>query len=64
VIDSGALTGRPLAAAYAERGAARTLLRKLDEAEADFDQAIKIDPTYLDAPQLRDVRSSRAVVGT
>jgi tetratricopeptide (TPR) repeat protein len=49
VIDSGTVTGRPLAAAYVARGSARILLRKLDEAEADFDQAIKIDPTYPDA---------------
>src|ERR1700744_4837871 len=49
VIDSGTVTGRPLAAAYAARGWARTLLRKLDEAEADLAQAVKIDPTYPDA---------------
>jgi tetratricopeptide (TPR) repeat protein len=49
VIDSGTVTGRPLATAYAERGWVRTLLRKLDAAEADLDQAIKIDPTYPDA---------------
>jgi tetratricopeptide (TPR) repeat protein len=49
VIDSGTLTGRPLAAAYAQRGYARTLKRSLAEAEADLDQAIKIDPDYPDA---------------
>jgi len=46
VIDAGNLTGRQLAAAYAQRGYARTLKRSLTEAEADLDQAIKTDPDY------------------
>ena len=47
-IDSGALSGRQLAAAYAQRGFARTLKRDLAGAEQDLDQAIKIDPTFAD----------------
>src|SRR6202158_1919719 len=49
VIDSGTVSGRPLAAAYAQRGFARTLKRSLTEAEADLDEAIKIDPKFADA---------------
>src|SRR5690242_749230 len=48
-IDSGKVTGRALAAAYAQRGFAETLKRKLAEAEADLDQAIKIAPDLADA---------------
>jgi tetratricopeptide (TPR) repeat protein len=46
VIDSGTVSGRPLAAAYAQRGYARTLKRNLAEAEADLNEAIKIAPDY------------------
>ena len=46
VIESGIVSGRPLAAAYAQRGYARTLKRSLTEAEADLDEAIKIDPEF------------------
>src|SRR6478752_1251311 len=49
VIDSGTVSGRQLAAAYAQRGYARTLKRSLTEAEADLDAAIKIDPDYAEA---------------
>ena len=49
VIDSGNLSGRPLAAAYSQRGYARTLRRSLAEAETDLDQAIEIDPDYAEA---------------
>jgi tetratricopeptide (TPR) repeat protein len=49
VIDSGSLTGRPLAEAYAQRGFHRTAKRRLTEAEADLDEAIKIDPDYAQA---------------
>ena len=46
VIDSGTVSGRPLAAAYAQRGYARTLKRNLTEAETDLNEAIKIAPDY------------------
>src|SRR5258708_16420041 len=49
VIDSGTVSGRELAAAYAQRGYARTLKRGLSEAETDLDAAIKIDPDYAEA---------------
>lgn len=49
LIDSGSVSGRQLAAAYAQRGFARTLKRSLTHAEADLDQAIKIDPDYAEA---------------
>jgi tetratricopeptide (TPR) repeat protein len=49
VIDSGRLSGRPLAEAYAQRGFHRTARRSLTEAEADLDEAIKIDPDYAQA---------------
>src|SRR6516165_8296469 len=49
VIDSGTAGGRELAAAYAQRAFARTLKRSLPEAEADLDQAIRIDPDYAQA---------------
>jgi tetratricopeptide (TPR) repeat protein len=49
VIDSGHFSGRPLAAAYNQRGYARTLKRSLGDAETDLDQAIRIDPDYAEA---------------
>ena len=49
LIDSASVSGRRLAAAYAQRGYARTLKRSLTEAESDLDQAIKIDPDYAEA---------------
>src|SRR5215475_4036202 len=48
-IASGTVTGRALAAAYSQRGWARTIKRNLAEAQADLDEAIKIDPTYAEA---------------
>ncbi len=45
-IESGTLQGQALAAAYAQRGFARTLKRSLDEAESDLDQAVKIAPDF------------------
>jgi tetratricopeptide (TPR) repeat protein len=44
IIASHAVDGEALAAAYAQRGYAYTLLRKLPEAEKDLDQAVKINP--------------------
>ena len=49
MIDAGTASGRPLAAAYAQRGWARTVKRDLTEAETDLDQAIKLDPDYAQA---------------
>ena len=44
IIASYAVDGEALSAAYAQRGYAYTLLRKLAEAEKDLDQAVKINP--------------------
>jgi tetratricopeptide (TPR) repeat protein len=44
IIASRSVDGEALAAAYAQRGYAYTLLRKLPEAEKDLDQAVKINP--------------------
>ena len=49
IITSHSVDGEALAAAYAQRGYAYTLLRKLPEAEKDLDQAIKINPKYATA---------------
>src|SRR4051812_41190131 len=49
LIDARAASGRQLAAAYSQRGYARTLKRDLGEAEKDLDEAIRIDPEYAEA---------------
>ena len=49
LIEAGTLKGRELAAAYAERGFARTLKRSLAEAETDLNEAVKIDPDFAPA---------------
>jgi len=45
-ISSGSLSGRELAAVYAERGFALTVKRGLTDAESDLDEAVKIDPEF------------------
>lgn len=45
-IEAGSLSGRALAAAYAQRGFANTLKRDLKQAESDLDAAVKADPDY------------------
>jgi tetratricopeptide (TPR) repeat protein len=44
IVAAGRVSGQELAAAYAQRGFAFTLKRKLDEAEKDLNDAIKVDP--------------------
>ena len=46
MIDSGALRGRELSAAYAQRGHALTVTRNLARASDDLDRAVSADPTY------------------
>jgi hypothetical protein len=44
VIEAGSVSGRELAAAYAQRGFARTLKRDLAKAETDLNEAVKLAP--------------------
>lgn len=49
LIDSGRMAGKDLAAAYNQRGKAYTSQRQYDRAISDFDEAIRIDPAFIDA---------------
>ncbi|KAF0097265.1 MAG: hypothetical protein FD144_5257 [Rhodospirillaceae bacterium] len=49
LIDSGSVAGKDLAAAYNQRGKAYTSQRQYDRAISDFDEAIRIDPAFIDA---------------
>ncbi len=49
LIDSGRAAGKDLAAAYNQRGKAYTSQRQYDRAISDFDEAIRIDPAFIDA---------------
>jgi lipoprotein NlpI len=52
-IEEGKLAGRDLAAAYAERASARGTLRRLDDALADANQAVKLAPRSAEAVAAR-----------
>lgn len=46
VIESGRMSGKPLAWAYANRGTGYKRINDLDRALADYNQAIALDPAY------------------